>query len=95
MSNVVATESFSITMERKCLCPLIVTHGVDQVQCRYIVRSLSSWGCVGGAPLKVPISSRFSMREDAVQLNRAAADVVVLQADMQCSCNLSRPSMFK
>mmetsp|Transcript_29077 Transcript_29077/g.67424 ORF Transcript_29077/g.67424 Transcript_29077/m.67424 type:complete len:828 (-) Transcript_29077:62-2545(-) len=42
MSNVVATESFSITMERKCLCPLIVTHGVDQV----------------------PISSRFSMRED-------------------------------
>ena len=32
MSNVVATESFSITMERKCLCPLIVTHGVDQAQ---------------------------------------------------------------
>ena len=31
MSNVVATESFSITMERKCLCPLIVTHGPDQV----------------------------------------------------------------
>lgn len=30
MSNVVATESFSITMERKCLCPLIVTHGPDQ-----------------------------------------------------------------
>ena len=42
MSNVVATESFSITMERKCLCPLIVTHGPDQV----------------------PISSRFSLRED-------------------------------
>lgn len=33
MSNVVATESFSITMERKCLCPLIVTHGPDQVLC--------------------------------------------------------------
>eukprot|EP00931_Biecheleriopsis_adriatica_P035081 TRINITY_DN20216_c0_g1_i1.p1 TRINITY_DN20216_c0_g1~~TRINITY_DN20216_c0_g1_i1.p1 ORF type:complete len:832 (+),score=168.69 TRINITY_DN20216_c0_g1_i1:142-2637(+) len=42
MTNVVATESFSITMERKCLCPLIVTHGPDQV----------------------PISSRFSLRED-------------------------------
>ncbi|CAK9004535.1 unnamed protein product [Durusdinium trenchii] len=42
MSNVVATESFSITMERKCLCPLIVTHGPDQV----------------------PISSRFSLREE-------------------------------
>ncbi|CAJ1388569.1 unnamed protein product [Effrenium voratum] len=42
MSNVVVTESFSITMERKCLCPLIVTHGPDQV----------------------PISSRFSLRED-------------------------------
>merc|ERR1712190_323993 len=31
MTNVVVTESFSITMERKCLCPLIVTHGPDQV----------------------------------------------------------------
>lgn len=31
MSNVVATESFSITMDRRCLCPLIVTHGPDQV----------------------------------------------------------------
>lgn len=41
MQNVV-TESFSITMERKCLCPLIVTHGPDQV----------------------PITSRFSLRED-------------------------------
>jgi len=42
MSNVVVTESFSITMDRKCLCPLIVTHGPDQV----------------------PITSRFSLRED-------------------------------
>eukprot|EP00930_Biecheleria_cincta_P069750 TRINITY_DN57455_c0_g1_i1.p1 TRINITY_DN57455_c0_g1~~TRINITY_DN57455_c0_g1_i1.p1 ORF type:complete len:836 (-),score=161.87 TRINITY_DN57455_c0_g1_i1:48-2555(-) len=48
MTNVVATESFSITMERKCLCPLIVTHGPDQI----------------------PISSRFSLREDpSVVLN--------------------------
>nr|QDO16534.1 general transcription and DNA repair factor IIH helicase subunit XPD [Crypthecodinium cohnii]USW07864.1 general transcription and DNA repair factor IIH helicase subunit XPD [Crypthecodinium cohnii]USW07865.1 general transcritpion and DNA repair factor IIH helicase subunit XPD [Crypthecodinium cohnii] len=31
MTNVVTTRSFSITMERKCLCPLIVTHGPDQV----------------------------------------------------------------
>mmetsp|Transcript_122306 Transcript_122306/g.212225 ORF Transcript_122306/g.212225 Transcript_122306/m.212225 type:complete len:842 (+) Transcript_122306:93-2618(+) len=31
MTNVVVAESFSITMERKCLCPLIVTHGPDQV----------------------------------------------------------------
>merc|ERR1712187_718353 len=31
MTNVVVTQSFSITMDRKCLCPLIVTHGPDQV----------------------------------------------------------------
>lgn len=31
MTNVVVTESFSITMDRRCLCPLIVTHGPDQV----------------------------------------------------------------
>merc|ERR1712176_1479048 len=31
MTNVVVKESFSITMDRKCLCPLIVTHGPDQV----------------------------------------------------------------
>jgi len=31
MSNVVVTESFSITMARKNLCPLIVTHGPDQI----------------------------------------------------------------
>jgi DNA excision repair protein ERCC-2 len=31
MTNVVVTESFSIQMERRCLCPLIVTHGPDQV----------------------------------------------------------------
>ncbi|CAK0793616.1 unnamed protein product [Prorocentrum cordatum] len=42
MTNVVATESFSIQMERKSLCPLIVTHGPDQV----------------------PVTSRFSLRED-------------------------------
>merc|ERR1712190_204106 len=42
MSNVVVTESFSITMERNCLCPLIVTHGPDHV----------------------PVTSRFSLRED-------------------------------
>eukprot|EP00927_Polykrikos_kofoidii_P051222 TRINITY_DN45008_c0_g1_i1.p1 TRINITY_DN45008_c0_g1~~TRINITY_DN45008_c0_g1_i1.p1 ORF type:complete len:854 (-),score=118.09 TRINITY_DN45008_c0_g1_i1:124-2685(-) len=42
MNNVVVSESFSITMERKCLCPLIVTHGPDQV----------------------PVSSRFSLRDD-------------------------------
>jgi len=42
MTNVVVTESFSITMDRHCLCPLIVTHGPDQV----------------------PITSRFSLRED-------------------------------
>merc|ERR1712190_299879 len=42
MTNVVVTESFSITMERKCLCPLIVTHGQDQV----------------------PVTSRYSLRED-------------------------------
>lgn len=42
MTNVVVSESFSITMERKCLCPLIITHGPDQV----------------------PLTSRFSMRED-------------------------------
>jgi len=42
MTNVVVTESFSITMDRKCLCPLIVTHGPDQV----------------------PVTSRFSLRDD-------------------------------
>jgi len=42
MTNVVTTESFSITMARKGVCPLIVTHGPDQV----------------------PITSRFSLRED-------------------------------
>jgi len=42
MSNVVTTESFSITMARRCLCPMIVTHGPDQV----------------------PVTSRFSLRED-------------------------------
>eukprot|EP00929_Paragymnodinium_shiwhaense_P081395 TRINITY_DN42570_c0_g1_i1.p1 TRINITY_DN42570_c0_g1~~TRINITY_DN42570_c0_g1_i1.p1 ORF type:complete len:923 (-),score=134.80 TRINITY_DN42570_c0_g1_i1:7-2562(-) len=42
MPNVVVTQSFSITMERKCICPLIVTHGPDQV----------------------PVTSRFSLRED-------------------------------
>mmetsp|Transcript_2735 Transcript_2735/g.5980 ORF Transcript_2735/g.5980 Transcript_2735/m.5980 type:complete len:832 (+) Transcript_2735:68-2563(+) len=42
MTNVVVTESFSITMDRNCLCPLIVTHGPDQV----------------------PVTSRFSLRED-------------------------------
>nr|QDO16362.1 general transcription and DNA repair factor IIH helicase subunit XPD [Lingulodinium polyedra] len=47
MTNVVVTESFSITMERKCLCPLIVTHGPDQV----------------------PVSSRFSLREDPGVVN--------------------------
>jgi DNA excision repair protein ERCC-2 len=31
MTNVAVVESFSITMERKCLLPLIVTHGPDQV----------------------------------------------------------------
>merc|ERR1712048_1285799 len=31
MTNVCVTQSFSITMDRKCLCPLIVTHGPDQV----------------------------------------------------------------
>lgn len=31
MSNVAATESFSISMDRRCICPLIVTHGADQV----------------------------------------------------------------
>lgn len=42
MTNVVVTESFAISMDRKCLCPLIVTHGPDQV----------------------PITSRFSLRDD-------------------------------
>merc|ERR1719223_2362936 len=31
MSNVVVTESFSISMDRRCICPIIVTHGPDQV----------------------------------------------------------------
>jgi len=42
MTNVVVLESLSITMDRKCLCPLIVTHGPDQV----------------------PVTSRYSLRED-------------------------------
>jgi DNA excision repair protein ERCC-2 len=42
MTNVIVKESFSITMDRKCLCPLIVTHGPDQV----------------------PLTSRFSLRDD-------------------------------
>jgi len=42
MTNVVVAQSFKITMERKCLCPLIVSHGPDQV----------------------PVTSRYSLRDD-------------------------------
>lgn len=42
ISNVVATESFAITMDRKCILPMIVTRGPDQV----------------------PITSRYSLRDD-------------------------------
>lgn len=42
ISNVVVTESLAITMDRKCILPLIVTRGPDQV----------------------PITSRYSLRED-------------------------------
>merc|ERR1712194_538144 len=29
--NMIATRSFQMTMERQCICPLIVTRGPDQV----------------------------------------------------------------
>eukprot|EP00928_Gymnodinium_smaydae_P016850 TRINITY_DN1637_c0_g1_i1.p1 TRINITY_DN1637_c0_g1~~TRINITY_DN1637_c0_g1_i1.p1 ORF type:complete len:843 (-),score=173.83 TRINITY_DN1637_c0_g1_i1:47-2575(-) len=50
MSNVVVTESFPITMDRKCICPMIVTHGPDQV----------------------PVTSRFSQRDDPSVLQNYA-----------------------
>ena len=83
MSNVVATESFSITMERKCLCPLIVTHGVDQAGCTHGTPRWVAWTSLAlgvPSPAQVPISSRFSMREDrgeAWQYQRWASQVAV------------------
>ena len=32
MDNVISTESFKMSMERECICPLIVTRGLDQME---------------------------------------------------------------